>query len=100
MSTEKFTLYIGLNDKDTKRQEISTLDAYKIVSRAIGDCSIQELTGFYTHHDGIVVTEKTLKAEVFGKTPEDIKKIAEFIKLALNQESVIIEKTIVSSEFI
>ena len=27
----KYNLYIGLNDKDSKQQEISTLDAYKIV---------------------------------------------------------------------
>ena len=28
---EKFILYVGLNDKDTKRQEIATLEAYKVV---------------------------------------------------------------------
>ena len=27
---EKFMLYVGLNDKDTKKQEIATLEAYKI----------------------------------------------------------------------
>lgn len=29
----KYTLYIGLNDKDTKKQEISTIEAYKLVAR-------------------------------------------------------------------
>ena len=99
-TTKKFALYVGLNDKDTKVQEISTLDAYRICSKAIGDCSIQELTGFYTHNDGQAVIEKTLKIEIFGETPDEIRKIADFIKLALNQESIIIEETIVSSEFI
>ena len=99
-TAEKHTLYVGLNDKDTKVQEISTLEAYKICSRAIGDCSIQELTGFYTHNNGQHIVEKTLKIEIFGKAQDEIRKIADFIKLALNQESVIIEKTIVSSEFI
>lgn len=35
----KFNLYIGLNDKDSKVQEISTLDAYKIIGTICGDCS-------------------------------------------------------------
>lgn len=26
---KKFTLFVGLNDKDSKIQEISTIDAYK-----------------------------------------------------------------------
>lgn len=100
MRNEKITLYVGLNDKDTKRQEISTLEAYKIISKAIGDCSIQELTGFYTHNDGQAVIEKTLKVEIFGRSSDEVRKIADFIKFTLNQESIIIEKTIVSSEFI
>ena len=32
---EKFILYLGLNDKDTKKQEINTIEAYKIVNRFI-----------------------------------------------------------------
>lgn len=31
---KKYTLYCGLNDKDTKRQEISTLEAAKMVRNA------------------------------------------------------------------
>ena len=100
MQNEKITLYVGLNDKDTKRQEISTLEAYKIISKAVGDCSIQELTGFYTHNDGQAVIEKTLKVEIFGIDELKARKIADFIKFTLNQESVILEKTIVESTFI
>ena len=32
---KKHILYIGLNDKDTKQQEITTVDAYKIIQRAV-----------------------------------------------------------------
>lgn len=32
---EKFTIYLGLNDQTTKRQEIETVNAYKIVSNMI-----------------------------------------------------------------
>ena len=31
----KFTLYLGLNDKDTKSQKIATVEAYKIVEKSV-----------------------------------------------------------------
>lgn len=34
---EKFTLYLGLNDKDTKKQEINTIEAYKIVNNVVNN---------------------------------------------------------------
>lgn len=42
----KFNLYIGLNDKDSKVQEISTIDAYKIIGAICceqGDITINRL---------------------------------------------------------
>lgn len=32
---QKYVLYVGLNDKKTKIQEISTLQAYKIITNVI-----------------------------------------------------------------
>ena len=32
---QKYVLYVGLNDKKTKIQEISTLEAYKIITNVI-----------------------------------------------------------------
>ena len=46
---KKFTLYLGLNDKDTKRQEVSTIEAYKIITNILGGCLITLLA--------IIVTE-------------------------------------------
>ena len=47
---KKYTLYCGLNDKDTKRQEISTLEAAKMVRNAClsyaDGATIFEATGF------------------------------------------------------
>lgn len=36
---QKITLFLGLNDKDTKRQELTTIDAFKIVNNIIKDCT-------------------------------------------------------------
>lgn len=67
MEITKFTLFVGLNDKDSKKQEISTLNAYKIVYNLIasdfGGGTISEATGIYKHDDGTIVTEITLRIE-------------------------------------
>lgn len=92
-----YTLSIGLNDKDTHLQEVNTLDAYKVVCNLINrGCTITEGTGFYTHEDGTQVIEKSLIAQIidFDGTLElkEVEQICDKIKLALNQESVVIVK--------
>lgn len=96
----KFELYLGLNDKETKRQEINTLDAYKVAANVCKDCSISELTGYYTHDNGAVVIEKSLKIELFGKEKTEVQAIAEQLKTIFNQELVIINEILVNSQFI
>lgn len=32
---KKYTLYVGMNDKDTKRQELETVECVKIVSNLL-----------------------------------------------------------------
>lgn len=92
----KFILYVGLNDKETKNQEISTLDAYKIATNIFvqytGGATISEAHGIYTHDDGTIVTEITLRCEILFATIEQIKNAVEQIKIALNQESVAVEE--------
>ena len=97
----KYTFYIGLNDKDSKVQEITTLDAYKIVSTLIGDCTIQEGKGIYTHQDGTQILETTLIVQVLDFTGSyNYKAVAETIKTALNQESVAVVHEQIKSELV
>lgn len=97
----KFNLYIGLNDKDSKVQEISTVDAYKIVSALVGDCTIQEAKGIYTHQDGTKVLETTLVVQIidFAGTL-DIVPLVNSLKVALNQESIAVIREQVDSRLI
>lgn len=98
--TEKFTLYLGLNDKDSKKQEMSTVEAYKLVSKLALDNGIEgatifEAVGIYTHEDGTVVTENTLRIELlfFGDelaTPKT-KAYVDDLKKVLRQESVAVQ---------
>lgn len=102
---KKITLYVGLNDKDTKLQEVKTLDAYKMVSNLIGvGCTITEGRGIYKHEDGTVVSEVSLIVELldFDNTLSKgwVKSKVEQIKTILNQESVAVQEQEVVSELI
>lgn len=99
---EKFTLYVGLNDKDSKVQEVSTLEAYKIINKLLlsytDGATIFEADGIYKHEDGTFVIEKTLRIELLFVEKSTVKKIVEEIKKLLNQESVAVQREVVESE--
>ena len=96
----KHEIFIGLNDKDTKKQVISTDEAMLKVHNLIGDCSMSLIQGYFTHADGSMVVEKTIKCEVFGIEDEKIHAIIECLKIELNQESILVNKYISQVEFI
>ena len=96
----EFTFYVGLNDKDSKVQ-ISTIEAYKLCMKTIQKFAdggtIFEADGFYTHENGDVVIEKTLKIEVLFITESVARQIVSELKTKLNQESIAVtQKTITS----
>ena len=101
---EKHILTVGLFDKDTKAQEITTLDAYKVITNiftAEGLCAtILECQGVYKHNDGTVVVEPSLRIESAGCTSQEIKPCILAIKAALNQESIMYEFTESMIDFI
>ena len=102
----RYTLTIGLFDKDTKRQKISTDIAIRIVSdlvvNVIGYGTIHTGNGIYTHNNGSIVVEPSIVFSVDGEKDlkDKVKSLAWQIKKALNQESVMLEETAVKMEFI
>lgn len=101
---KKFTISIGLNDQYTKRQQISTPAALKIISDIVVDTigygTIYAGKGVYTHQDGVTVSEETIIVEYIGDDESKVKNCAWYAKKALNQESVMLEETVVKMEFI
>lgn len=97
----KFTLYLGLNDKDSKIQKINTLEAFKIVSNLIAarfdGGTIFEADGIYKHDDGSVVIEKTLRIEILFSSLEDIKTLVQDLKEIFNQESIAVQHEQINS---
>ena len=98
----KYTLYMGLSDKDSKRQQISTLEAYKIVSNLVAKefdgGTIYEADGVYRHDDGTIVIEKTLKIELLFAEQKDVKDFCETLKRIFNQESIAVQREEINSE--
>ena len=91
----KTTLYIGLNDKDTKKQEVNTIEAIKLLTNMladIGGATIYEATGIYTHENGDIIIENTLRVELIAVNQEMLKYKIGLIKQILNQESIILQQ--------
>lgn len=89
-------LYIGLNDKDTKHQELTNLDAKAEISTILfkyfpDGFTLQECQGMYKHDDGTVVCENTIKVILFDYNTELVLDAVEDLKLKLNQECIAIE---------
>ena len=107
----KATIFVGLNDKESKLQEVSTLEAAKFLQREIvkefEGGTISEATGIYRHQDGTgFVMENTLKVEIFffGSSKEEARRaVVPFInrvKDFLNQETVALQLEEIESELI
>lgn len=101
---EKFTLYLGLNDKDTKTQKINTLEAYKIVTNLLaadfGGGTIYEARGIYKHDDGTIVIETTLRIEILFATRAQVLGLIATLKKLFNQESIALQTETIDSTLI
>ena len=99
----KITLYVGLNDKDTKRQKIDTLEATKIVSNLITKLcdggTIYNAKGIYRHENGDVVIENTLRIELIDVDENPLTALIDTLKTVLNQESIIKQTENINSVF-
>ena len=93
---EKFILYVGLNDKDTKTQKIDTLSAYNLANNIllnyVEGATVTQSKGIYKHNNGNVVIENTLIIELLFTDTATVEQIANDLKKALNQESIAIQK--------
>lgn len=89
-----YIIIAGLNDKDSKRQEIPTDAARGIVAGIVckyaDGATLTDCNGIYKHNDGsgVIVFEKSIKIEISGIQRDAADAIVKEIKAALNQESV------------
>lgn len=100
-----YKLYVGLNDKDTKKQEIPTKKAIDIICKCLAKQGITGMTeylgnGVYTHTDGTKTIEKSYIIEMFFVERIQIVNAISDIKTLLNQEAVVLCEQKVKSELI
>lgn len=105
----KTSLYVGLNDKDTKKQIIIDSVAKEVIIYAIVkqklDFTLFECNGVYTHENGVAVIEKSFKIELLcfdnEKTfNEKILQVVKDLKIMLNQESIAVSREYIESELL
>lgn len=103
----KHIFNIGLNDQNTKKQIYTSKQAQeRIIDQILKHTNITGYTihtakGGYTHTDGTYTAENSLILELFDKLPhKTIKQLANDIKTALNQESVVYTKQRTKALFI
>lgn len=98
---DKYILYVGLNDKDTKTQKIDTLSAYNLANNIllnyVEGATVTQSKGIYKHQNGNVVIENTLIIELLFTDKQTVETIAKDLKIALNQESIAIQKQTIES---
>ena len=93
----KYNIYIGLNDKDSKKQEVSTRRAKEKTIKILNNNNITgltmyEVTGVFKHENGTMTFEKSLKVELLEVKKEEVLKSIQELKTALNQESILLEE--------
>lgn len=92
---QKAVICLGLNDKDSKKQEIETAAAGRILSGLL--CSrfygatVTRCAGIYTHDDGTQVNENSFTIVLYFVTLEQVRDFARELCRVFNQESVTIE---------
>lgn len=102
---EKYTLSVGLNDRDSKTQKISDIESCSRIIESLNESLINGYTiynaqGFYTHENGIQVNEKTIIIDIVNEKKEKILKACNSIKRKLNQESILVQEQNIESMFI
>ena len=93
---DKYTLYLGLNDKDTFEQKINTEDAVEkaneICARHSGGYTQFTARGGWTNDDGTLGHENTLAYMLYDIQESDLQAILDEFLKEFNQSSVLVEK--------
>ena len=96
-STElkKAVVCLGLNDKDSKKQEIATAAARRILSGLLcsrfAGATVTACSGIYTHDNGEQVNENSFAITLYFVTLEQVRDFAGELCRVFNQESVTLE---------
>ena len=100
----KITYYIGCNDKDTLKQELSDEFFISVFDEVFKDYTLSQTQGRFTNKDGVKTFEKSFVVTLItnNKYENNIINIAEKVELLknkLNQESILVTKELIQASF-
>ena len=99
----QYVMYVGTNDKDTYQPEHSQEEARDIVDRVclkyFEGYTLQDATGAWTDETGEITHEYTLVCYFDGADKETVYRAADEIIEVLNQNTVLIEKDEITTEY-
>ena len=102
-ATVHYTLYIGTNDKDTYKQEIPTDEAKHIVdeicAKYVNGFTVQDSIGTWNDENHIITHENTIMCYLDDIDEETLHRICDEIRVALNQNTVLIQKEYTALDF-
>ena len=95
----KVTYYIGMNDKNTLKQELAKTDFILEFDKVFKDYTIHEAQGRFTNRLGQVTFERSLIVTTFidncteATLKQHVQHNCSILKEKLNQESILVEVT-------
>ena len=102
-SSIEYVMYIGLNDKDEYKQLISDEEAKSIIEeicfRYVDGFTIQKATGTWVDEKDVATYENTYVCYLYDTDEETVYSIADEAIKQLNQNSILIKKNFVSTEY-
>ena len=102
-SNIQYTLYIGLNDKDSYEQFIPTDEAKQltdaICAKYASGFTIEDAIGAWSDEKGVVTHENTIVCYLNEIDEENVHRICEELRQTLNQNTILIRKEYAQREF-
>lgn len=99
----KTMLAVGLFDKDTKKQEIPTKQAFDIINKCLMECvegaTVYLGNGIYKHIDRTTVCEPNIIVLLYDVDKKTINNIINKLCKLLNQECIMQETSVCSLSF-
>ena len=103
LDSHRYLMYVGLNDKDTGEQKISTDEAVELLNnicaKYLRGFNIRKSVGYWTDDDGNPVSENSLVISYNFIEEKNIHIMADEVIQTLNQDSVFLEDYLIKTEF-
>lgn len=102
----KITYYVGCNDKDTLKQELSDETFISVLDSLFDNYTLSQTQGRFTNKDGVKTFEKSFVVTlIVNDTDKETKEYyindtTRVLKHKLNQESILVTKELIQASFI